>query len=155
MAEIPETVLAFDVGSRRIGVAVGQRFTGDGRRLAVVDNPSHARALDLLAPLLAQWRPQALLVGRPLTLDGGEQAASDLARGFARALRARFGLPVLEVDERHSSQEAARRFARARGEGRLRRGDADLLDADAAAVLIERFYDDPGAWLPAAPPPPA
>lgn len=150
---VPETVLAFDVGSRRIGVAVGQRFTGDGRRLAVIDNPSHARALEQVAPLLAQWRPQALLVGRPLALDGTGQPASDLARGFARALRARFGLPVWEVDERHSSQEAARRFARARSEGCLKRGDADLLDADAAAVLIERFYDDPGAWLPAPPAP--
>lgn len=153
--DLPETVLAFDVGRRRIGVAVGQRFTGDGRRLAVVDNPSHARALELVAPLLQTWRPQALLVGRPLTLDGAEQPASALARGFARALRRRFGLPVLEIDERHSSQEAARRFALARSEGRLRRGAADLLDADAAAVLIQRFYDDPGAWLPDPPPDPA
>jgi putative Holliday junction resolvase len=138
---VPDTVLGFDVGSRRIGVAVGQRFTGDGRGIAVIDNASHAHALAAVAPLVAQWRPQALVVGRPLTLDGGEQPASDRARGFARALGKHFGLPVYEVDERHSSQAAAARFAQGRREGLKRRGDADRLDADAAAVIIGRFYD--------------
>lgn len=144
---IPETVLAFDVGSRRIGVAVGQRFTGDGRGLAVIDNHSHAQVLDAVALLVAQWRPQALLVGRPLTLDGAEQAASAVARGVARALARRFGLPVLDIDERHSSQEAAQRFASGRRDGLRRRGDAALLDSDAAAVLIGRFYDSPQRYL--------
>ncbi len=144
---VPDTVLAFDVGSRRIGVAIGQRFTGDGRGLAVVGNPSHAQALAAIAPLIAQWAPQALLVGRPLTLDGGEQPASERARGFARALGRRFQLPVYEVDERASSQLAARRFAEGRRTGLKRRSDAERLDADAAAVLIERFYDNPVPFL--------
>lgn len=138
---VPDTVLGFDVGSRRIGVAVGQRFTGDGRGIAVIDNVSHAQALAAVAPLVAQWRPQALVVGGPLTLDGGEQPASDRARGFARALQRRFGLPVHEVDERHSSQAAAQRFAQGRRIGLKRRSDADALDADAAAVIIGRFYE--------------
>lgn len=146
--QAPETVLAFDVGSRRIGVAVGQRFTGDGRGIAVVGNDSHAKAMAAIAPLIAQWRPQALLVGRPLTLEGGEQPASERARGFARTLSKQFGLPVIEIDERHSSQVAARRFAQSRQVGLKRRGDADHLDADAAAVLIERFYDAPADHLP-------
>ena len=145
LAPIPDTVLAFDVGSRRIGIAVGQRFTGDGRGIAVVDNESHAKALAAIAPLVSQWRPQALLVGRPLTLDGDEQPASDRARGFASALGKHFDLPVIEVDERHSSQVAARRFAQGRQAGLKRRSDAELLDADAAAVLIQRFYDSPAA----------
>ena len=145
---IPDTVLAFDVGSRRIGIAVGQRYTGDGRGLTVVGNPSHARAIADIAPLVEQWAPQALLVGRPLTLSGDEQAASERARGFARALARRFELPVYEVDERSSSQLAARRFAEGRRAGLKRRGDAERLDADAAAVLIERFYDDPSPYLP-------
>lgn len=138
---VPDTVLGFDVGSRRIGIAVGQRFTGDGRGIAVIDNVSHAQALAAIAPLVAQWRPQALIVGRPLTLDGGEQPASDRARGFARALGKHFGLPVVEVDERYSSQVAARRFAQGRRDGLRRRNDAAHLDADAAAVIIGRFYD--------------
>lgn len=150
---IPDTVLAFDVGSLRIGVAVGQRYTGDGRGLTVIDNPSHAQALAAIAPLVDQWRPQALLVGRPLTLDGREQPASERARGFARALGKRFGLPVVEVDERASSKLAAARFAAGRRAGLKRRGDAERLDAAAAAVLVERFYDDPQSHLPDPPPP--
>jgi putative Holliday junction resolvase len=146
-AGVPDTVLAFDVGARRIGVAVGQRFTGDGRGLVVVDNPSHAQALAAIAPLVEQWRPQALLVGLPLTLDGGGQPALDRARGFARALAKRFGLPVLPVDERNSSRLAAQRFAEGRRNGLRRRDDAQHLDADAAAVLVERFYDQPEQHL--------
>lgn len=148
---VPDTVLAFDVGSQRIGVAVGQRLTGDGRPLTVVSADSHAKALAGIAPLVEQWRPQALLVGRPLTLDGGEQPASERARGLARALRKHFGLPVIEVDERSTSQIAARRFAQARRDGRRKRGDAERLDADAAAVLIDRYYDAPDSHLPCPP----
>lgn len=146
-AVVPDTVLAFDVGSVRIGVAVGQRFTGDGRGVGVIANGSHAQALAAVAPLVEQWRPQALLVGRPLTLDGGEQPASDRARGFARALLKRFGLPVIDIDERHSSQAAAERFATGRRTGLKRRADAVRLDADAAAVLIGQFYEEPGMYL--------
>lgn len=151
---VAQTVLAFDVGSRRIGVAVGTRFTGDGRRLAVIANGGHAAVLDAIAPLVAQWQPQALLVGMPLTLEGGEQPASDRARGFARVLHRRFALPVLAVDERHSSQEAARRFAAGRALGLRRRQQADDLDADAAAVLVRRYYDRPDQLLFTLPPAP-
>lgn len=146
-AAVPDTVLAFDVGSRRIGVAVGQRFTGDGRGLSVVANSSHAAALDAIAPLVGLWRPQALLVGRPLTLDGEEQAASERARGFARALRKRFGLPVIDVDERLSSRAASERFADGRRAGLRRRREIEDLDADAAAVLIGQFYAEPERYL--------
>lgn len=144
---VPESVMAFDVGSRRIGVAIGQRITGDGRGLTVVEADGHATALSAIAPLIAQWRPQALLVGRPLTLDGQEQPASERARGFARALGKRFALPVLAIDERNSSRDAAARFAAGRKAGLKRRSDGDRLDADAAAVLIQRFYDNPSAHL--------
>lgn len=148
---VAESVLAFDVGSRRIGVAVGQRLTGDGRPLTVIIADSHAKALTGIAPLIATWRPQVLLVGRPLTLDGNEQPASERARGLARALRLQFGLPVIEVDERSTSKIAARRFAEARRDGRRRRSDADDLDADAAAVLVDRYYDAPDSHLPCPP----
>lgn len=144
---IPETVMAFDVGSRRVGVAIGQRITGDGRGLTVIEADGHAAALAAIAPLIAQWLPQTLLVGRPLTLDGQEQPASERARGFARALGKRFALPVIEIDERNSSRDAAVRFAASRKAGLKRRRDGEQLDAGAAAVLIQRFYDNPFASL--------
>jgi putative Holliday junction resolvase len=102
------TVLGFDVGARRIGVAIGSAFVGD-----------------------------------PMTLDGGDQPIRKAARAFARDLRERTRLPVVMIDERNSSIEAAQRFADARAGGRKRRRDADALDAMAAAIIVERWLAAP------------
>jgi len=137
------TVLGFDVGARRIGVAVGSPFGLEARALAVVD--VHEERIDWPAVdrLLREWRPGGCVVGDPMTLDGGDQPVRARAHAFARALHARSGLPVALVDERHSSQEAARRFAGQRADGRRRRRDAELLDAVAAAVIVERWRAAP------------
>ena len=137
------TVLGFDVGSRRIGVAIGSAFSVGARALAVVevrgDGPDWA-ALDRLQ---REWRPHGLIVGDPLTLDGDDQPNRKRAQAFARQLHERWHLPVVMVDERSSSVEAAQRFARERAEGRKRRRDAASLDAVAAAVIIERWLSAP------------
>lgn len=142
------TVLGFDVGSRRIGVAIGSAFSVGARALAVVevrgDGPDWA-ALDRLQ---REWRPHGLIVGDPLTLDGDDQPNRKRAQAFARQLRQRYQVPVLLVDERSSSVEAARRFAVDRAEGRKRRRDAANLDAVAAAVIIERWLSAPGDATP-------
>ena len=137
------TVLGFDVGMRRIGVAVGNALTGNASAIAVVD--VHAAGADWahVDRLLREWRPDGLVVGDPMTLDGGDQPIRRFAQGFARELAARFRLPVVMVDERNSSQEAARRFAVERAEGRRKRRDAELLDAVAAAVIVERWLAAP------------
>lgn len=137
-------VLGFDVGSRLIGVAVGNRVTASARALAVV--PVHESGPDwaLLDNLQRQWLPDTLIVGLPLAPDGTEQPASRLARRFAEHLRQRYKAPVALVDEQYSSQEAARRFAQARAAGQRRRRDAATIDAEAAAVIVER-------WLAAVP----
>ncbi len=137
------TVLGFDVGMRRIGVAVGNAMTGNARALAVID--VHAAGPDWahFERLLREWRPDGLVVGDPMTLDGGDQPIRKAARAFAGELRQRTGLPVAMIDERNSSQEAARRFAAARAEGRRRRRDAEVLDAVAAAVIVERWLSSP------------
>ncbi|MEI7036101.1 Holliday junction resolvase RuvX [Fulvimonas yonginensis] len=139
-------VLGFDVGSRLIGVAVGNRVTASARALAVVPVQSGGPDWPRLDALQREWQPDTLVVGLPLTLDGAEQPASRLARRFAEHLRQRYRTPVVLVDERHSSQEAARRFAEARAAGARRRSDADRIDAEAAAVILER-------WLAATPAP--
>ena len=137
------TVLGFDVGMRRIGVAVGNALTGSARAVAVID--VHAAGPDWAHAerLLREWRPDGLVVGDPMTLDGGDQPIRKAARAFARELRQRTGLPVVMIDERNSSQEAARRFAAARAEGRRKRRDAEVLDAVAAAVIVERWLSSP------------
>ena len=97
---------------------------------------------------MREWRPQGLVVGDPLTLEGEDQPNRKRAHAFARQLVQRFGLPVVLVDERSSSVEAARRFAKERADGRRRRRDAASLDAVAAAVIIERWLDAPGDAIP-------
>src|SRR5690606_29538161 len=93
--------------------------------------------------LFREWRPAGLVVGDPMTLDGGDQPIRQTARAFARELRQRFEVPVAMVDERSSSLEAAQRFAEQRADGRKRRRDADALDALAAAVILERWLAAP------------
>ena len=132
-------VLGFDYGARRIGVASGNRISQSAQPLPIVmvhaGNPDWAR----IDNLLGEWRPEALVVGLPLTLDGGEQKISKAARAFANALGQRSGLPVHLMDERHTSQEAARRFAGQRASGHARRRDAANLDSLAAVVILETW----------------
>jgi len=142
------TVLGFDVGSRRIGVAIGSAFSVGARALAVVDVRGDGPDWAALDRLHREWRPHGLIVGDPLTLDGDDQPNRSRARAFARQLQQRYRLPVLLVDERSSSVEAARRFATERAEGRRRRRDAANLDAVAAAVIIERWLSAPGDATP-------
>ncbi|PXV58152.1 putative holliday junction resolvase [Dyella jiangningensis] len=132
-------VFGFDVGSRLIGVAVGNRFTSSARGLAAVavrdGDPDWSR----IDALHKEWQPDTLVVGLPLTLDGEEQPASKGARRFANKIAERYKLPVVLTDERYSSQEAAQRFASARAAGLKKKRDAAAIDAEAAAVILERW----------------
>ena len=136
-------VLGFDVGARRIGVAVGSAFGSGARALAVIDVHGNGPDWAAIDRLRQEWRPDGLVVGDPMTLDGGDQPIRKRAHAFARELQARYKLPVVLVDERSSSVEAAQRFALDRAEGRKRRRDAVALDAVAAAVIIERWLAAP------------
>ncbi|HKZ11229.1 MAG TPA: Holliday junction resolvase RuvX [Rhodanobacteraceae bacterium] len=132
-------VLGFDYGARRIGVASGNRISQSARPLpALIANKGEPDWVRVDA-LLSEWQPEALVVGLPLTLDGGEQAITRGARAFADALGTRSKLPVHMVDERHTSQEAARRFAAQRAAGSARRRDAGNIDSLAAAVILESW----------------
>lgn len=138
------TVLGFDVGSRRIGVALGSPLAWQARALAVVEVHGAGTDWPAIDRVFREWRPDGFIVGDPLTLEGGTQPARERAHEFARQLQARFQLPVLLVDERSSSMEAAQRFASERAEGRKRRRDAVGLDAMAAAIIVERWMSAPG-----------
>ncbi len=138
------TVLGFDVGARRIGVAVGSAFGHGARALAVIDVHHDTPDWNAIDKLHREWRPDGLVVGDPMTLEGGDQPIRQRAQAFARQLRARYALPVAMVDERASSIEAAQRFAVDRAEGRRKRRDAAALDAVAAAVIVERWFASPG-----------
>jgi putative Holliday junction resolvase len=150
------TLLGFDVGARRIGVAVGNTVSASARELGVIDvfdnGPDWAR----LDRWVQEWRPDGLVVGDPATLDGGDQPIRQRARGFARTLAKRYALPVQQVDERRSSVEAAQRFAAGRAAGTRKRHQAAQLDALAAVVILERWLSEPHSRIsldsePAAP----
>ncbi len=141
----PATLLGFDVGARRIGVAVGNTVSMSARELGVLDVFAAGPDWVTLDRWIGEWKPGVLVVGDPATLDGGDQPARQRARGFARALAKRYALPVQQVDERRSSVEAAQRFAAGRAAGTRRRHQADQLDALAAVVILERWLSEPDA----------
>jgi putative Holliday junction resolvase len=135
-------LFGFDVGTKLIGVAVGNRLTNSARALASVPvrdgEPDWAR----IDTLRSEWLPESLVVGLPVNDDGSEQPMTRTARRFATRLGERYGLPVIFADERNSSQEAARRFASSRAAGLKRRGDVATIDAEAAAVILEAWLAD-------------
>ena len=132
------TLLAFDYGHRRIGVAVGQTLTGSANALAVV-TVSAQPDWQTITALLTEWKPVALVVGLPLAEDGGETDMSGDARRFGRQLEGRYGIPVLFEDERLTSFGAEQRFIHSREHGGMRRKDAALKDAMAAQIILESW----------------
>lgn len=136
------TFLAFDVGGKRIGVAVGNTITGSATAIGVLKMLDEGPDWPQLERWMREWRPDGLVVGDPMSLDGfdsGDQTSRKRARRFAEETSQRFSKRCVMVDERHSSQEAAQRFAQQRAEGERRRKHADELDALAAVIILERF----------------
>jgi len=137
------TVLAFDFGLQRIGVAVGEPEVGTAHPLlplAAASQPGRFTAIELL---VKEWKPGLLLVGRPLGEDGAPHEMTRRAERFARQLNGRFRLPVALVDERYSSVEVESRMRAAYGARKavnLARGK--VLDSQAAQLLLEQFFND-------------
>ncbi len=127
------TVLAFDFGLKRIGVAVGDAGLKSAHPLAVIAAPGFAD----IGRLVSEWQPAALVVGLPVAERGAHPLARRVER-FARQLEGRFGLPVARVDERFSSLEAGHRLRGLRARWRA-------LDSVAAQLLLEQYYDERAA----------
>jgi len=133
-------VLAFDFGLQRIGVAVGERLLAQARPLTAIGGESNAARFAAIARLLEEWRPTHCIVGLPLTSDGEEHELTQRCRRFARQLQGRFGVTVDLVDERYSSCEAEARLG-----GRVARTDKGRIDAEAAAILLQDWFDHDAA----------
>lgn len=131
-------MLAFDFGTRRIGVALGESLLGQARPLTIVDAEANDVRFAAIGRLIAEWRPDRLVVGLPLDLAGAEHEMSARCRRFARQLEGRFGLPVILVDERLSSAEAEQRLAAAGQNWKTRK---KTLDAEAAAIILQSYFD--------------
>lgn len=129
--------MGFDYGRRRIGVAVGQTITSTASALPVV-HWQQQLPIDELGAVIKEWRPQLLLVGLPLLMDGSWQEMANEALGLARKLES-FGKPVMMVDERNSSQQADALFKSMRQGGQVKRKDAKQQDSVAARIIVERW----------------
>jgi len=129
-------VLAFDFGTRRIGVAVGTTVTRSARALTTIDAPDGDRRDAAVARVIDEWRPELLVVGLPVHADGTPHAVTEHARRFGEALRARFAIPVAYADERYTSQ-----IAKAALGGRGRAG-RQLRDEAAAQIILQGWLDD-------------
>ena len=136
------TVMAFDYGSKRIGVAIGQQFTTTTRPLDTVAVKQNKPDWNHISRLIKEWQPDLLLIGLPLAEDGGEQEMSIAARRFSNRLNGRYQLPVELVDERFSSIEAEEIVVAARRSGRLKKSKVkQAVDQVAATLIIQSWFD--------------
>ncbi|MBB5213090.1 Holliday junction resolvase RuvX [Microbulbifer hydrolyticus] len=133
----PLTALAFDFGTRSIGLAYGQSLTGSARELDPLPAKDGKPDWDQVQRIVKEWQPQLLLVGLPLNMDGSESEFGVRARKFGQRLHGRLGLPVEYADERLSTR-AAKEEARERGH----RGNYANQPVDSIAARI--FLED---WL--------
>jgi len=133
------TVLAFDFGEKHLGIAVGDTETRIAEPLCMISASRAAQRLARVDALVREWRPDRLVVGLPLGLDGGERAITVRARRFRRQLTARYRLPVEFADERYTST-AAEETLRAIGRGG--RKGKPLAQALAARLILQGYLDD-------------
>lgn len=141
----PQVILAFDYGTRRIGVASGDTLTRTARALTTLSwNDGIPWAA--IGKLVNEYQPAQFVVGLPWNMDGTPTLLTDTSRVFGAALKTRFGKPVALVDERLSSREAESllRDARASGFKKRRNTHADV-DKIAARILLEQWLENPGA----------
>ncbi len=138
------TVLAFDFGLQRIGVAVGEPELGTAHPLAGIAARTQPGRLAAVERLVKEWRPSLLVVGRPLGEDGAPHEMTRRAERFARQLTGRFRLPVALVDERYSSAEVESRMRAAYGSRRTASlARSKTLDSHAAHVILEQYLANP------------
>ncbi|GIZ51011.1 Holliday junction resolvase RuvX [Noviherbaspirillum aridicola] len=124
-----ETVLAFDFGLKRIGVAIGNTLLREARPLTVITAATNDARFAAVGALIDEWKPDRCVVGLPLHPDGAEHELTVRCRRFGNQINGRFGVPVVLVDERYSSAVIVQR----RGE---------IVDDQAAAIILQQYFND-------------
>jgi putative Holliday junction resolvase len=145
-----QVALGFDFGRLRIGVAIGEALTGAARPLRVLPTHHQRPDWDAIGRLIGEWRPDLLVVGVPRHADDTASATTEAALRFGRQLNGRFQLPVATIDERLSSWEAKQRRFETKSPGR--RGSAAAVDAQAAALILESWFNHQRSLDPCATP---
>ncbi|MFP2516024.1 Holliday junction resolvase RuvX [Buttiauxella agrestis] len=132
------TLLAFDFGTKSIGVAVGQRITGTARPLTAIKAQDGTPDWNVIEKILKEWQPDEVIVGLPLNMDGTEQPLTARARKFANRLHGRFGVKVALQDERLSTVEARAGLFEHGGFRALNKGS---IDSASAVIILESWFD--------------
>ncbi len=129
LAAAPSLLLAFDFGTKRVGVASGNSLTATATPLTTLAQVGNDARFAAIAALVAEWQPTTLVVGVPRHPDGAAHDNTRRAQRFGRQLHGRFGLPVVEVDERYTTTQV-------RAEG------ASDVDAASAALILEQYFNE-------------
>jgi len=127
------TLLGFDYGTAKIGIAVGQSITGTATPLITLRAVQQRPDWQQIGDLIETWQPSALVVGLPCDIDGSETEIAGRAKRFARQLQGRYHLAVHMIDERLTSMEARQRLQR-------KPKSFDELDAIAAGLILETWF---------------
>jgi putative Holliday junction resolvase len=145
MLKVPQgTLLAFDFGTRRIGIAKGNTLLASAAPLTTIDAEQTDIRFARIAALLAEWQPVALVVGLPCNDDGTPHEMTALSRRFANRLKGRFNLPVLLVDERYTSAAASSALDEQGIHGRKQKA---VLDQYAALQILQAYFDEPTSGI--------
>ena len=129
LAAAPSLLLAFDFGTKRVGVASGNSLTATATPLTTLAQVGNDARFAAIAALVTEWQPTTLVVGVPRHPDGAAHDNTRRAQRFGRQLHGRFGLPVVEVDERYTTTQV-------RAEG------ASDVDAASAALILEQYFNE-------------
>lgn len=132
--------LAFDYGERYIGIASGNTISKTSTPLDTAANNSGTPDWTKLDQLVTEWQPAGMIVGIPVHMDGTEQPLTAHARGFLKRLGKRYNLPVFEMDERLTTQNAASIIRDNRNRGKRRKTSKADLDKIAAALILENWF---------------
>ena len=123
------TILAFDFGLKRIGVAVGNTILKQAQPLTIITAATNDDKFSAIALLVSEWKPDIAVIGLPLFPDGAEHEMTQRCRRFANQLHGRFGLVTVLVDERYSSAV-------------LKQERGKTIDDEAAAIILQQYFDD-------------
>jgi putative holliday junction resolvase len=137
--DITGTILAFDFGEKRIGLAVGETLLKVAHPLTTITAEENDIKFAEIAHIIKEWRPSLLLVGLPTHMNGEPHALTQLSKKFAQRLEGRFNLPVSMIDERLSSAEASQNLQSAGIKGIKQKA---MLDAVAAQTILQSYFDN-------------
>ncbi len=134
------TAMAFDFGTKRIGIAVGQSITGTASPLSILKARDGIPDWEVLEKLVREWRPSVFIVGMPFNMDGSENDMTSLAQKFAQRLQGRFNIPCFTIDERLSSREARDLKKQLADQQGKKYNDKEAIDSLAAQLILENWF---------------